>query len=650
MAMESERVRPASEQRLQYARVLVELGELDEAEGEVAEALDDDPNDLTLLNLLSKIKHMKGELSQAIACWAQLHASSPHNEIAIMCLNALLHMAKDPARGAGEYVALGQLNPGRRPAAHMELESALALLIAGRPEEARVTCERIAAKYKNRDRDAYKLAVMADAWIAELTGDFELACRVLETLGKDRGFETDVDRALSLARIYERIGTRERLEKAVHVFRYLDRSFEKVSALSHLASLYRKLGNEPQAREYERRFTESFERRMHRVSLAEVAKVASEHFIPIERLRAIRTVTYADEPPPSSAPERAKAIARAIKGDLAGAREGFESSGDALDNRYLADLAAMEGDAKEAARLFILSEHEGGEDARTIGWLLGTLEPRTDLALRAHLLRPDVFERTVASVESALRISPRRASSWRSMGILRRLASDEDAATVCFERALALEEAAQRDASAIGRVLAAAVYHFVGKAKGLIHQIWVERRPVAPGRGGFLHADDILGNLTSEMRQATRNTFFAVREYARARFPLRTADVLDYDYTYKVTKEDETSGGTSAGLPTAMAFLSVFLQRPVPQDTAFSGVVIAEAHDVLVVRNVGEVEFKVKAAYNRNLTRLLLPRDNRVDVEGNSQVPRSVAAELVRYVATVNDAVSLTWGNDAWTP
>src|SRR5579885_1203299 len=98
---------PAPESRLPYARVLVELGELDEAEREIAEALDDDPGDLTALNLFAKIKHMKGELSQAIACWAQLHARSPHNEITLMCLSALLQIAKDPARGAGEYVALG---------------------------------------------------------------------------------------------------------------------------------------------------------------------------------------------------------------------------------------------------------------------------------------------------------------------------------------------------------------------------------------------------------------------------------------------------------------------------------------------------------------------------------------------------------------
>ena len=637
-----------AEPRLEYARVLVELGELDEAEREIAEVLDDEPDDLTGLNLLSKIKHMKGELSQAIACWAQLHARSPHNERALMGLSALLQMAKDPARGAGEYVALGQFPGARRPAAHVELESAFALLLAGRPDDARATCDRVAAKYKNRDRDAYKLGVLAKAWIAELTGDFELACRVLEALGTDRGFETDADRALALARIYERIGTRERLEKAVHVFRYLDRSFEKMSAQSHLTSLYRKLGQEAEAREYEQRFTESFQRRMHRVSLADVSEVGARRFLPIEQLRTIRTVRFSEEPAAEPTP-RALAIARAIDGDATEARAGFERGGEPLDRRYLANLAALAGDAPGAARLFVETLPGGEEDLRALHWLLAMTDPEALAVARTYFLRPDVFGATVAAFEAALRITPLRASLWRDLGVLRTFSDDTIGATRCLERAAALEEAARRDARSIGRVLAAAVYHFVGKAKGLIHQIWVDRKPVAPGRGGFLHPEDILGNVTSEMRQATRNTFFAVREYARSRFPHRTGDVLDYDYTYKVTKEDEPSGGLSAGLPTALAFLSVFLQRPVPQDMAMSGVAIAEAHDVLVVRHVGEVEFKVKAAYNRNLRVLLLPRDNRVDVEGNAQVPRTVSAELVRYVSNLNEAVSLTWGEGVWT-
>src|SRR5437868_1619262 len=64
------------------ARVLVELGELDQAELQVAAVLDDRPDDLTALNLFAKIKHIRGELTQAIACWAQIHSRSPHNETA----------------------------------------------------------------------------------------------------------------------------------------------------------------------------------------------------------------------------------------------------------------------------------------------------------------------------------------------------------------------------------------------------------------------------------------------------------------------------------------------------------------------------------------------------------------------------------------
>jgi len=62
------------EQRLEEARVLVELGELTQAEAEVAAILEDSADDLEALRLFSKIKHMRGQLSLALACYAQLQA------------------------------------------------------------------------------------------------------------------------------------------------------------------------------------------------------------------------------------------------------------------------------------------------------------------------------------------------------------------------------------------------------------------------------------------------------------------------------------------------------------------------------------------------------------------------------------------------
>ena len=220
----------------------------------------------------------------------------------------------------------------------------------------------------------------------------------------------------------------------------------------------------------------------------------------------------------------------------------------------------------------------------------------------------------------------------------------------CRERAAALTQAARHKLEPVGRVLAAAVYRFVGATKGIIHEVWAGREVTAPGRGGTLPVDQIHGNLTPEMKNGVRSTFLAVREYARTKLPHLTGDILDYTYTYKVTKEDEPSGGLSGGLPTALAFLSVFTQRPVRQDLAASGMLVADAHDVLVIQAVGDTDFKVRGAYNRNLTTLLLPGANEPELVARHAVPPSVCEELVAFVSNLDEAVALVFGADTFVP
>jgi len=99
---------PLAAARILEAKALVALDELPEAERLVSRALEEDPDDLTALNLFAKIKHIKGELSQAVACWANLYTRSPHNELALLRLMSLLELARDPERHAGDFVALGQ--------------------------------------------------------------------------------------------------------------------------------------------------------------------------------------------------------------------------------------------------------------------------------------------------------------------------------------------------------------------------------------------------------------------------------------------------------------------------------------------------------------------------------------------------------------
>ena len=92
----------------------------------------------------------------------------------------------------------------------------------------------------------------------------------------------------------------------------------------------------------------------------------------------------------------------------------------------------------------------------------------------------------------------------------------------------------------------------------------------------------------------------------------------------------------------------MFLDRPASQDVACSGVLIADSHDVLVVGPVGEAEYKVRGAYNRNLGMLILPSGNRRDLEASSLVPRPVCEEIVRYASSLEQAVDLAFGEDVW--
>ena len=673
--------RACLDQRLILASVLTEIGDVAAGEAQVLRILGDRPRDREALSLLAKIKHIRGELSAAFACWAQVNALAPEGEGARMRLATMLRLAQDPERGAAEFLALGQNQLWRKPAALLELEGAFRLFVALRPDEARVACARLAQRCRDQDRDLYKLAVLAEAWIAELAGDLEPAARLLEELGRDRAFAGDTDRALALVRVYEQLARPADLEKAIHVCEYLVNTlngFERVTELGRLAALCRAVGDEADAAEYDRQFLVAFLARMHRPTLAEALAAASRTYLPLPRLAAARfaaadvadaanagAATDADaaadaagaaggafadaETEAGEAVERRRqALGLALRGDLAAARRLLERGGEPLARKYLADVAQLEGRPELALRRFLrIAAEEAADpgepdDPRVIGWLLDRAGGPEGKPVRDHFAAPERARRAIAVLESQVRAAPRRPAAWRQLAALHRLRGDGTEERRCAERAAAMAAAEARRESAIGRVLSAAVYHFAGRAKGLVHEVWAARKPVSPGHGGFL--DETLGNLTPELNQAVRNTFLAVREYARANLPHLTADILDYNYSYKVTKEDEPSGGLSAGLPTALAFLSVFLDRPVPQDLATSGILVADAHDVLVVRPVGEAEEKVRGAYNRNLRLVILPEGNRADLEQGFQVPRPIWQALAAFVPDLDSAVKLVFG------
>jgi hypothetical protein len=487
--------------------------------------------------------------------------------------------------------------------------------------------------------------VLAEAWISELSGDLEAACTALERLGHERGFEADHDRVMALVGLYELIGTRGRLEAAVNICRFLERTFGPRFVAGRLALLHRRLGREAEATRYEERHLVVYRRWMHRPTFGEVVRVAARRLLPFERLRALRFVE--NDLPEDSSPEE-RAIARTLVGDPVEAGQILAASEETLDLKCRASLVAlMEGEGERAASLGVRALRADPSDPHLAWWLLDVQArtPHTEIAeaFRDRTVAPPVL----AQLEVAVKTAPADARVWRRLAIFFGLQPGGREQQAQFdERAAALELAAQDRARASGKVLAAAIYRFFGRPCGLIHEVWATREmPPAGQAGGTLRRDDILGTVTDELRDNVRNTFLAVREYARAKFPHRTRDILDYNYCYKVTKEDEPSSGVSAGIPTGLAFLSLFLQQPVPADMVSTGTLVADAHDVLTVGPVGDIEPKVDAAFHRNLKMVVVPRGNRAQLEQSAIVPRAVTREIVRYVADLDEAARLAFGD-----
>lgn len=635
---------PAFIDHLLYAELLVALGYTRLAEYEVATILETHPEHREALSLLAKIKHVRGELSGTIACWAQLYTLVPHSRMSRMHLLSMLHMAQDPERGAGEFIATGQFQLVRKPAAYLELEEAFRLFLARRPRDAQAHCRQVARRHRERDAGIFKLAALTEAWFFELSGDLPQAKVQLERLGLERGLEKDVDRLLALVSIYERLGGRDDLRAAVSICAHLECELEPMQVLGRLAQLHRRLGNEDEAQTYEARHSQAFARGMHRLTSDDVLAAATQHYVPLSELRRLRPIDK-NGGHPSSPCERA--ISAAFAGKTQEALDLLANPAQAVEERYRADLLWEAGEHQQALHVFFSAVEADPDDLWVVRWLVDRAPQSA--AARSGLRRAGLLARMRRTLEQTIRVESTHAALHRQLAwVLELQAAGQAMAVRYHRRAELLEQAAALRQRPIGRVLAAAAYQILGNPRGLIHEIWADRATTEPGRGGQLEA--ILGTVTAELRAEVQNIFLAMREYARVKFPERTQDVLDFNYTLKITKEDEPSHGSSAGLPTALAFLSVFLQEPAPQDLAATGQVITDAHDVVVVRPIGDAEYKVRGTYHRDLRGILMPQGNREGLVGTPLVPRRVLEEVVLYVSNLDEAIAAFFGEHTFAP
>jgi ATP-dependent Lon protease len=258
------------------------------------------------------------------------------------------------------------------------------------------------------------------------------------------------------------------------------------------------------------------------------------------------------------------------------------------------------------------------------------------IGARMHAARRSVFDYAKAR--------PTSAHAWSALARLDRAVGQWEAADRHAQRAT-LVRAGAVDRQRIGRALFAAAFRHAGEVRGVVHELWFTSRRVRAGFGGALEDSDVLGGIAPDLRREALNVFQAVRAFALHRYGLDEAALAGQRFTLKMTKEDEPSSGDSAGLPVAIALVSLLLRIPMPDDIAMTGALITDSHDAIAVRRVGDIDAKIEGAYERRLRMLIVPGENRDDVERAERVPRDVAARLVHFVDSLDDAIEVIFGD-----
>ncbi len=636
---------PRARADLLVARLAYEAELPDRALHAARAALAKSPGDPDALRLLAAIQHRRGRLSEAVSAWEELGEREAPARSGLRHLGLVYELAAWEAAGRVRPLPEG-LEEALAGSLPDLTQSCRAALVDDLPGALRAV-DRVLARFQGRDPHVYKIAAIQRAWLLERAHDVQGAIAVLERLADEPRLANDVERLLCLSVLYEREGTPERLRRAVRAVRYAYLTTREPMLLRRLGRLLRALGYPALADEFEARFLSAFLRRHGTLSPRELARAVAASYVPLGRLGRL--------PPPRAGAEsqmvrhaarartehrrRAAALALCL-GEIeqaASLLRGLDAAGaaTATDLLYLADVEAQLGEPRRAKELR-LRAIAGAPDLDAAALL--TLSPPDasldDEAFDA-LGHGERLERRASSLRRWVEAQPGSAEGWLMLSEVERALGRAARARDHEARALALREVSA--APPVPVSLAAAALRRGGEVHGLIHELWVERRP---GDRGGLEADDVLGSVSPELRATAVNVFYSVRAFVRARFPHRARAIESARYLLKVTKDDELSSGDSVGLPIAIAFLAAFLDLPVPADVASTGAIVCDARDAIVVRRVGDVEAKVVGAYERRLRRILLPADNEGDVERAERVPPAVAAELVGYVSTLEDVLA----------
>jgi ATP-dependent Lon protease len=231
-----------------------------------------------------------------------------------------------------------------------------------------------------------------------------------------------------------------------------------------------------------------------------------------------------------------------------------------------------------------------------------------DVALR-HIIRDYTREAGVRNLEREIATIARKAARTIVMGEARSV-------TVSSRRTGELLGPPRFQREAVARE------DEVGVATGLAYTpsggevLFVEAR-VVPGKGNL--------TLTGQLGEVMKESAQAALTYARARgraLGLGSDDPFaDKDVHVHVPAGAVPKDGPSAGITMATAIISALTRRPVDHGLGMTGEITLRGR----VLPIGGLKEKVLAAHRAGLSRVVVPRDNRRDLE---EIPARVRKEI----------------------
>ncbi len=148
-----------------------------------------------------------------------------------------------------------------------------------------------------------------------------------------------------------------------------------------------------------------------------------------------------------------------------------------------------------------------------------------------------------------------------------------------------------------------------------------------PGKGKLV----VTGRLGNVMKESVH----AALSYARSKAKLESEDFYGRDLHINVPSASMRKDGPSAGITMATALVSLFTGRAVRRDVGMTGEITLRGE----VAEIGGVKEKVIAAYRAGLKTIILPQQNKKDL---NDIPKEVRRKLkFAFVKNIDQALKI---------